>query len=179
MCIAISQGIGKIINLARFAFFRFYPSDWPRYEISLHNENALQEVSLSAVVKHPKLTLSRATLVQPHTLTSISNRVGEACKSSQGFGLVGIILQTNNNREMRDLFEVVNSHTTAAGLRFKASSICVKSSLNKQRLYFIKRFFTCLTKEIFIPLCSALVIPHLEYTINKQTAVTSKRTCTT
>ncbi len=30
-------------------------------------------------------------------------------------------------------------------------------------LYFIKRSFTCLTKEIFVPLYSALVRPHLQY----------------
>ncbi len=32
-------------------------------------------------------------------------------------------------------------------------------------LYFIKRSFTCLTKEIFVPLYRALVGPHREYTI--------------
>ncbi len=32
-------------------------------------------------------------------------------------------------------------------------------------LYFIKRSFTCLTNEIFVPLSSALVRPHLEYAI--------------
>ncbi len=38
---------------------------------------------------------------------------------------------------------------------------------NKARgmLYFIQRSFTCLTKEIFVPLYSALVRPHLEYAI--------------
>ncbi len=38
---------------------------------------------------------------------------------------------------------------------------------NKARrmLYFIKRSFTCLTKEIFVPLYSGLVRPHLEYAI--------------
>ncbi len=30
-------------------------------------------------------------------------------------------------------------------------------------LYFIKNWFTCLTKEIFVPLYSAFVRPHLEY----------------
>ncbi len=32
-------------------------------------------------------------------------------------------------------------------------------------LYFIKRSFTCLTKDIVLPLYSALVRPHLEYAI--------------
>ncbi len=43
----------------------------------------------------------------------------------------------------------------------------VLASANKARgmLYFIKRSFTCLTKEIFVPLCSALVRPHPNYAI--------------
>ncbi len=43
----------------------------------------------------------------------------------------------------------------------------VLAAANKARrmLYFIKRSFTCLTKEIFVPLYSALVRPHLEYAI--------------
>ncbi len=43
----------------------------------------------------------------------------------------------------------------------------VLAAANKARgmLYFIKRSFTCLTKEIFAPLYSALVRPHLEYAI--------------
>ncbi len=32
-------------------------------------------------------------------------------------------------------------------------------------LYFIKRSFTCLTNEVFVPLYSAVVWPHLEYAI--------------
>ncbi len=43
----------------------------------------------------------------------------------------------------------------------------VLAAANKARgmLYFIKRSFTCLTKEIFVPLHSALVRPRLEYAI--------------
>ncbi len=43
----------------------------------------------------------------------------------------------------------------------------VLAAANKARgmLYFIKRLFTCLTKEIFGHLYSALVRPHLEYAI--------------
>ncbi len=41
------------------------------------------------------------------------------------------------------------------------------TAANKARgmVYFIKRPFTCLTKEIFVPLHSALVRPDLEYAI--------------
>ncbi len=43
----------------------------------------------------------------------------------------------------------------------------VLAAANKARgmLYFIKRSFTCRTKGIFVPVYSALVRPHLEYTI--------------
>ncbi len=41
------------------------------------------------------------------------------------------------------------------------------NAANKARgmLYFIKRSFTCLTKEIFLPLYRVLMRPHLEYAI--------------
>ncbi len=44
----------------------------------------------------------------------------------------------------------------------------VLTAANKARgmLYLIKRSFTCLTKEIFLPLYRALVRPHLEYAIS-------------
>ncbi len=43
----------------------------------------------------------------------------------------------------------------------------VLTAANKARgmLYFIKKSFTCPTKEIFVPLYNALLRPHLEYAI--------------
>ncbi len=45
----------------------------------------------------------------------------------------------------------------------------VMSATNKARgiLYFIKRSFTCLTNENFVPLYSVLVRPYLEYVIQE------------
>ncbi len=61
--------------------------------------------------------------------------------------------------QINDLGITVNSAFTP--------STNVLTAANKARgmLYFIKRSFTCLTKEIFVPLYSVLVRPHLEYTI--------------
>ncbi len=60
---------------------------------------------------------------------------------------------------MNDLGITVNAAFTP--------SANVMATANKARgiLYFIKRSFTCLTKDIFVPLYSALVRPHLEYAI--------------
>ncbi len=46
----------------------------------------------------------------------------------------------------------------------------------KEMLYFIKRSFTCLTKETFVPLHSTLVRPHLEYAIQANSPNLNKRT---
>ncbi len=61
--------------------------------------------------------------------------------------------------QINDLGITVNSAFTP--------SANVLAAANKARgmLYFIKRSFICLTKEIFVPLYSALVRPHLEYAI--------------
>ncbi len=44
-------------------------------------------------------------------------------------------------------------------------------------LYFIKRPFTCLTKEIFVPLHSTLVRTHLEYAIQANCPYLKKDIC--
>ncbi len=47
-----------------------------------------------------------------------------------------------------------------------APSANVLAAANKARgMLYLKRSFTCLTKEICVPLYSALVRPHLEYAI--------------
>ncbi len=60
--------------------------------------------------------------------------------------------------------ELVNDLGTTVNAAFTPSAN-VLAAANKARgmLYFIKRPFTCLTKEIFVPLYSDLVRPHLEY----------------
>ncbi len=62
-------------------------------------------------------------------------------------------------KQVNDLGITVNSAFTP--------SANVLTAANKARgiLYLIKRSFTCLTKEIFVPLYRALVRPHLEYAI--------------
>ncbi len=61
--------------------------------------------------------------------------------------------------QINDLGILVNSAFTP--------SANVLTAANKARgmLYLIKRLFTYLTKEIFVPLYRALVRPHLEYAI--------------
>ncbi len=62
--------------------------------------------------------------------------------------------------------EQINDLSNAVNAAF-APSANVLAAANKARgiLYFIKRSFTSLTKEIFVPLYNALVRPHLEYAI--------------
>ncbi len=62
--------------------------------------------------------------------------------------------------------EQINDLGITVNAAFTPSDI-VLAAANKARgmLYFLKRSFTCLAKEIFIPLYSALVRPHLEYAI--------------
>ncbi len=61
--------------------------------------------------------------------------------------------------QISDLGITVNSAFTPSANVFTA--------VNKVRgmLYFIKRSFTCLTKEMFVPLYRESVRPHLEYAI--------------
>ncbi len=65
-------------------------------------------------------------------------------------------LKVNRCEQINDLGITVNSAFTPSGN--------VLTAANKVRgmLYFIKRSFTCLTNEIFVPLYSALERRHLE-----------------
>ncbi len=58
-------------------------------------------------------------------------------------------------------------------------SVNVLTAADKARgmLYFIKRSFTCLTKEIILPLHRALVRPHLAYAIQANCLYLKKDTC--
>ncbi len=63
--------------------------------------------------------------------------------------------------------ELINDLDITVNAAFTPSAN-VLAAANKARgmLYFIKRYFTCLTKEIFVPLYGALVRPHLEYAMH-------------
>ncbi len=61
--------------------------------------------------------------------------------------------------QMNDIGITVNATFTPS------ANVLAAANNARGMLYFIKRSFTCLTKEIFAPLYSALVRPHLEYTI--------------
>ncbi len=67
--------------------------------------------------------------------------------------------QMTKCEQINDLGITVNSALTP--------SVNFLTAANKARgmLYFIKRSFTCLTKEIILPLHRALVRPHFEYAI--------------
>ncbi len=62
--------------------------------------------------------------------------------------------------------EQINDLSITVNEAFTSSNYFLAAA-NKARgmLYFIKRSFACLTREIFVPLYSALVQPHLEYAI--------------
>ncbi len=61
--------------------------------------------------------------------------------------------------QINDLGITVSSAFTPSG------NVLTAASKARGMLYVIKRSFTCLTKEIFVPLYGALVRPHLEYAI--------------
>ncbi len=67
--------------------------------------------------------------------------------------------QMTKCEQINDLGIIVNSAFTPSAIALTAANK-VRGMLN-----FIKRSFTCLTKEIFLPLYRALVRPHLEYAI--------------
>ncbi len=60
-------------------------------------------------------------------------------------------------KQINDLGITVNSAFTPS------ANVLTAAKKAKGMLFFIKRSFTCLKKEIFVPLYSALVRPHLEY----------------
>ncbi len=61
--------------------------------------------------------------------------------------------------QINDLGITVNSAFTPT------SNVLTAANKSRGMLYFIKRSFICLAKEIFVPIYSALVRPHLAYAI--------------
>ncbi len=75
---------------------------------------------------------------------------------------VRLVLSEEANGEQRTKCEQINDLGVTVNSAFTPSAN-VLATANKARgiLYLIKRPFTCLTKEIFLPLYRALVRPHL------------------
>ncbi len=55
-----------------------------------------------------------------------------------------------------------------------SANVLTAANMVRGMLYFIKRSFTCLTKEIFVLLYSALLRPHLEYAIQANCSLLKK-----
>ncbi len=73
--------------------------------------------------------------------------------------------QCSQAKSIRKSIQVNRSRNADRGITLKSvftPSVNVLTAANKARemLRFIKRSFACLTKEIFVPLCSALVRPR-------------------
>ncbi len=77
-----------------------------------------------------------------------------------------LALSEEANGEQMTKCEQINDLGVTVNSAFTPSANALTAP-NKARgmLYLTKRSFTCLTKEIFLPLYRALVRPHLEYAI--------------
>ncbi len=77
-----------------------------------------------------------------------------------------LILSKEAEGKLMTKCEQINDQDIKMNAAFTTSAN-VLTAANKARglLYFIKRSFTCLTKEILLPLYSTFVRPHLEYAI--------------
>ncbi len=59
-------------------------------------------------------------------------------------------------------------------LKWKSANVLAATNKARRMLYFIKRLFTCQTKQIFIPLYSALMRPQLKFVFQANCAYLKK-----
>ncbi len=92
----------------------------------------------------------------------------DKCKKNHHLSIGGhrddpLVLSEEANGEQMTKCEQINDLGVTLNSAFTPSAnVLTKANKDRGMLYLIKRSFTCLTKEIFLPIYRALVRPHLE-----------------